>query len=934
MKKLLPITIKKLLLLATLLMAMQTTYAASLSVHFPDITLHQGGTGEMVVSYDNDYEDLGGFQIEFVLPNGISLVDAQPSNALRQACPHLEVYFNKREFDGTTVILSTNFYMESFPVGRNDFLVLAFKADNDVPQKTYEVTTTHIELPDWGGDANLLDNQTFHITVDDPIIIDGISYEVNENDGTAEVTHLPNNQIYKGRINLPSAISYKSKDYVVKRIVDGAFSNSEIESIVIPNSIDSIADNAYEGCQRLKSVAIDNNKFVEYFFTGSGRRTKEWSRCRWLFGDQVEEYILGDNITYIDYYAFGDCANLKYITIGSGVNYIEEDVFRDSPNIIKVTSLITTPFEIPDIFEDNVYQDAKLIVPDESLEQYKNTPTWNRFHDIKAISEGFSRLSIQDLNSVDGGSYNLYQNMDGTVDIQLNVTLTNIGEVDLKAGDDNFTLSLVKKSYYESNLTVFDDVTFNINRNLAAGETATIIASFKAPKELETGWMYLKVKENISKTISNTQVKTLVKSYDPTKSNLSIHFTPDMVLYPGDTGEMVVSYNTEYDKWSNFQIELDLPDGINLTNARFSDAFKTKCPDVDVAIIPQEGGKMLIQSVNKNGNVFLPSGNQDFLVLTFKADPKLMGTKYDVTTTQIIFSTLSAENIYPQNQSFQITIKDLLSLHFPDITLHPANTGEMAVSYNTDYEKCTNFKIEFDLPNGILLANARLGDELRAACPDLDVSVKEENGKIMIQSVNPNNQAYLPSGNHNLLILTFKADRKVKIQKYEVATSQINISSLYAEEILMDNQTFFITVKEKVITTNAQLILWLADGSIIYYNLGDRPKISFADGKMIVSTIYTSFDYSMNEVIRYTYVSVMDDIALLQDKDVEISNDGNTISFQDLSEGQVVNVYDISGTLKLSKKSDGTPLSINISSFPKGVYVVKSKDYTFKLLKK
>ena len=211
MKRLLTIslTIKKMLLLATLLMAMQTTYATSLSVHFPDITLHSGGTREMVVSYDTDKEDLGGFQIEFVLPDGISLVDAQPSKALRQVCPHLEVHFNKREFDGTTVVASANFNMESFPIGRNDFLVLAFKADNDVPQQTYEITTTHIELPDWVGNINLLDNQTFHITVTDAPKPEPRTLVLWHVDGTTTdvaLSNMPKVEFTKDKVRITSFI--------------------------------------------------------------------------------------------------------------------------------------------------------------------------------------------------------------------------------------------------------------------------------------------------------------------------------------------------------------------------------------------------------------------------------------------------------------------------------------------------------------------------------------------------------------------------------------------------------------------------------------------------------------------------------------------------------------------------------------------------------
>lgn len=121
-------------------------------------------------------------------------------------------------------------------------------------------------------------------------------------------------------------------------------------------------------------------------------------------------------------------------------------------------------------------------------------------------------LSITGLSSVEGGNYIVNQNEDGTTDIELKVTLKNTGDVDFNAGDANYTLTLVKKPSYGSE-TVFDDATFAIDQTIAAGEEATFIASFTAPAELGTGWMYLKVKENISGTTSSAQVWTQVKEY-------------------------------------------------------------------------------------------------------------------------------------------------------------------------------------------------------------------------------------------------------------------------------------------------------------------------------------------------------------------------------------------------------------------------------------
>lgn len=124
------------------------------------------------------------------------------------------------------------------------------------------------------------------------------------------------------------------------------------------------------------------------------------------------------------------------------------------------------------------------------------------------------KLTITSLSSVAGGTYYPNQNADGTTDITLKVKVTNNGEVDLVAGTtENYTLSLVKREYYGSAVTEFDDVTFAIPVDIAVGETAEFEATFKAPSTIGTGWMYLKVKENISGTTSSGQVQTQIQEY-------------------------------------------------------------------------------------------------------------------------------------------------------------------------------------------------------------------------------------------------------------------------------------------------------------------------------------------------------------------------------------------------------------------------------------
>ena len=126
-----------------------------------------------------------------------------------------------------------------------------------------------------------------------------------------------------------------------------------------------------------------------------------------------------------------------------------------------------------------------------------------------------AKLTISGVTSPTGSTPVYYnQKEDGTVDINVKVKLKNDGEVDLVAGEtENYTLSLVKGAYYGSSNTVFDNVTFNIPVNLAIGEEAEFEALFNAPADFGTGWFYVKVKENITGSISSAKVQAQVMEY-------------------------------------------------------------------------------------------------------------------------------------------------------------------------------------------------------------------------------------------------------------------------------------------------------------------------------------------------------------------------------------------------------------------------------------
>ena len=96
---------------------------------------------------------------------------------------------------------------------------------------------------------------------------------------------------------------------------------SDLPSITLGNSVTSIGDGAFNGCSGLTKVTINSNEIVSKDYSTS-------SPLRHIFGNQVKEYILGDEVQSIGQYAFSGCSGLPSITIPNSVTSIGDYAFQ------------------------------------------------------------------------------------------------------------------------------------------------------------------------------------------------------------------------------------------------------------------------------------------------------------------------------------------------------------------------------------------------------------------------------------------------------------------------------------------------------------------------------------------------------------------------------------------------------------------------------
>ena len=131
---------------------------------------------------------------------------------------------------------------------------------------------------------------------------------------------------YKGHLVIPEKITLEGKEYIVTELYKMACAsydgdviespNTTLLSVVIPKTIKKVRFGCFEGCTALKSVTFAMDSPI-----------KELPSYTFRLCSSLEEIILPDNLSFIDYAEFESCTSLKTINLPETVTEIGPSAF-------------------------------------------------------------------------------------------------------------------------------------------------------------------------------------------------------------------------------------------------------------------------------------------------------------------------------------------------------------------------------------------------------------------------------------------------------------------------------------------------------------------------------------------------------------------------------------------------------------------------------
>ncbi len=123
------------------------------------------------------------------------------------------------------------------------------------------------------------------------------------------------------------------------------------------------------------------------------------------------------------------------------------------------------------------------------------------------------------------------------------------------------------------------------------------------------------------------------------------------------------------------------------------------------------------------------------------------------------------------------------------------------------------------------------------------------------------------------------------------------------------------------------------DGQTHTINLNQEPVTTYEDGNLVITTINAIVTYPLEVVRKFVFISGTEDIQNIKGDRFEISKDGRFLTLSGLEKDTDAYLYSVNGMLmERIHVTSSSSISINLESYPLGVYMIKVDGATYKIM--
>ena len=498
---------------------------------------------------------------------------------------------------------------------------------------------------------------------------------------------------------------------------------------VIPNSVTSIGNYAFEDCSNLTSIDIPSS------VTSIGNSA--FAGCSSLTSIEIPE-----GVTSIGEYAFYNCRSLTSIEIPNSVTSIGEKAFNECKNLLFICEKDSYAYEyakenninvdtsdqtIVKFNDENLYSKIKEICNDlgkmKDYNDEKREITVNIIKEIKSLDLSNSQISdltgiekfkglkelnldnnkISDVSVLDNKQFDKLTLKNQSIEMTIMKYENDLPDI-LKKADNNKYFNYQIVSYTTNNCSVNDgkvivkddfntneEATITVNKGLMDGTTCTI-------KTEDTN--NLKIEETL-----NNSIHLNLKAYKN-----------DEVLDKSDIDICYVLNNGDEKRYTS---DIALKDGNNNVIVKF---FGHELKNITIE------GKVNISVFRKNGRIYINSNLNDTITYSLSSNGELVEYTAPISNTdsKSIFVKVGENNIK------EVNIDDMTDSEIYD-TKTSADVYTMEIrSVHGDTEKAVRRNGEitvYEVLNGLVSAEYKLSDSTEWVT--YNKSANEQDMKIM-----------------------------------------------------------------------------------------------------------------------------------------------------------------------------------------------------------